>query len=81
MICEIMNYDGTMARVPDLVDYCRIHNLKMISVEQLIRYRLENDLPHDRDLIPAVSSTPVLYREIDQNKLASRSSDASHSIL
>jgi len=55
VICEIMNYDGTMARVPDLVDFCRIHNMKMISVEQLIRYRLQNDRPYDSDLQPAVS--------------------------
>jgi hypothetical protein len=41
--------------VPDLVDFCRIHNMKMISVEQLIRYRLQNDCPYDSDLQPAVS--------------------------
>jgi len=39
VICEIMNDDGTMARVPDLVKYCQRHNLKMITVADLIRYR------------------------------------------
>ena len=39
VICEIMNDDGTMARVPDLVDYCRRHDLKMITVQSLIEYR------------------------------------------
>ena len=39
VICEIMNEDGTMARVPDLVKYCEIHGLKMITVADLIRYR------------------------------------------
>ena len=39
VICEIMKEDGTMARVPDLVDFCREHGLKMISVASLIRYR------------------------------------------
>jgi 3,4-dihydroxy 2-butanone 4-phosphate synthase / GTP cyclohydrolase II len=58
VICEIMNYDGTMARVPDLIDFCRIHAMKMISVEQLIRYRLENDRLYDRNLIQAVQALP-----------------------
>ncbi|MBN1631124.1 MAG: bifunctional 3,4-dihydroxy-2-butanone-4-phosphate synthase/GTP cyclohydrolase II, partial [Thermoleophilia bacterium] len=39
VICEIMNDDGTMARVPDLVPYCTRHGLKMITVADLIRYR------------------------------------------
>jgi 3,4-dihydroxy 2-butanone 4-phosphate synthase / GTP cyclohydrolase II len=39
VICEIMNDDGTMARVPDLVDYCERHQLKMITVADLIAYR------------------------------------------
>jgi 3,4-dihydroxy 2-butanone 4-phosphate synthase/GTP cyclohydrolase II len=43
VICEIMSSDGTMARVPELIEFCRIHNLKMISVADLIRYRLQNE--------------------------------------
>jgi 3,4-dihydroxy 2-butanone 4-phosphate synthase / GTP cyclohydrolase II len=39
VICEVMNEDGTMARVPDLVDYCERHDLKMITVADLIAYR------------------------------------------
>src|SRR4051794_27139098 len=39
VICEIMNEDGTMARVPDLVEYCERHDLKMITVADLIAYR------------------------------------------
>ena len=39
VICEVMNEDGTMARVPDLVKYCKRHGLKMITVADLIRYR------------------------------------------
>src|SRR3954469_6844752 len=39
VICEIMNEDGTMARVPDLVGYCERHDLKMITVADLIAYR------------------------------------------
>lgn len=40
VICEIMNEDGTMARVPELQEFARRHDIKMISVAQLIRYRL-----------------------------------------
>src|SRR5271169_1328098 len=43
VICEIMNEDGTMARVPDLVKFCETHNLKMMTVADLIRYRLQNE--------------------------------------
>lgn len=40
VICEIMNDDGTMARVPDLASFCIEHGLKMITVAQLIQYRI-----------------------------------------
>ncbi|HEX9417314.1 MAG TPA: bifunctional 3,4-dihydroxy-2-butanone-4-phosphate synthase/GTP cyclohydrolase II [Gaiellaceae bacterium] len=39
VVCEVMNEDGTMARVPDLVPYCERHGLKMITVADLIEYR------------------------------------------
>ena len=43
VICEIMNEDGTMARVPELEAFCREHGLKMITVKDLIRYRMSNE--------------------------------------
>jgi 3,4-dihydroxy 2-butanone 4-phosphate synthase/GTP cyclohydrolase II len=43
VICEIMNDDGTMARVPDLVEFCHRHQLKMLTVAELIRFRLQNE--------------------------------------
>ncbi len=43
VICEIMNEDGTMSRVPQLLEFCQRHNLKMISVAELIRYRLHTE--------------------------------------
>ena len=43
VICEIMNEDGSMARVPELKEFCARHALKMISVADLIRYRLKNE--------------------------------------
>jgi 3,4-dihydroxy 2-butanone 4-phosphate synthase/GTP cyclohydrolase II len=43
VICEIMNEDGTMARVPDLIEFCKLHELKMVTVADLIRYRMANE--------------------------------------
>jgi len=43
VICEIMNDDGTMARVPQLVEFCRTHGLKLLTVAELIRYRMKNE--------------------------------------
>src|SRR5215213_8116546 len=39
VVCEVMNEDGTMARIPDLVPYCRRHGLKLITVADLVEYR------------------------------------------
>jgi 3,4-dihydroxy 2-butanone 4-phosphate synthase/GTP cyclohydrolase II len=43
IICEIMKDDGTMARVPDLVEFCRAHEMKMLTVADLIRYRMQHE--------------------------------------
>src|SRR5271155_5405971 len=43
VICEIMKDDGTMARVPDLIEFCKEHGMKMLTVAELIRYRLRNE--------------------------------------
>ncbi len=48
VICEVMNDDGTMARVPDLVTYCARHGLKMITVADLIAYRRTHESLVDR---------------------------------
>lgn len=40
VICEIMNDDGTMARVPDLIEFAKQHQLKVITIKDLIQYRL-----------------------------------------
>lgn len=54
VICEIMNDDGTMARLPELVKLAEKHNLKIISIEDLIQYRLRNgdlvDKIEERDI-------------------------------
>ena len=43
VICEIMNEDGTMSRVPQLIEFCREHDLKMLTVADLIRYRMQHE--------------------------------------
>ena len=43
VICEVMNDDGTMARVPQLVQFCAQHGLKMLTVADLIRYRMQHE--------------------------------------
>ncbi len=43
VICEIMNEDGSMARVPELLKFCEKHNLKMASISKLIEYRLQRE--------------------------------------
>src|SRR3982751_2457218 len=62
VICEVMNDDGTMARVPDLKRYCERHRLKMITVADLIAYRRRND-----KLVERVVTTrlPTAFGEFD----------------
>lgn len=43
VICEILNEDGSMARMPDLVEFAKEHDLKICSIAELIRYRLEKE--------------------------------------
>jgi 3,4-dihydroxy 2-butanone 4-phosphate synthase/GTP cyclohydrolase II len=43
VICEIMRDDGEMARIPDLIPFCREHGLLILTVAELIRYRLRNE--------------------------------------
>src|SRR3974390_1793229 len=56
VICEIMNDDGTMARVPELAEFCREHGLKMLTGAELIRYRMAHER-YVRRLIEAVVPT------------------------
>ena len=50
VICEIMNDDGTMARLPDLVAFAQRHNLKVAKIADLISYRLSYDKLVERDI-------------------------------
>ena len=74
VICEIMNEDGTMARLPQLEEFAERHGLKMITVADLVRYRMrkemlvrravETDLPTVYGLFRAVAFENVLSEEI-----------------
>jgi 3,4-dihydroxy 2-butanone 4-phosphate synthase / GTP cyclohydrolase II len=60
VICEVMKDDGTMARVPDLTEFCHEHGLKMLTVAELIRYRLQ----HERYIVRvAESAMPTEWGE------------------
>lgn len=43
VICEVMNEDGSMARVPQLLDFCEKHNLKIVSIAKLVEFRLQSE--------------------------------------
>ena len=58
VICEVMNDDGTMARMPDLDIFSKKHNLKIVTIADLIRYRLQNESLVHR---AAVTTLPTVY--------------------
>ncbi len=72
VICEIMNEDGTMARVPQLIEFCEEHGLKMLTVANLIAYRMQ----HER-YVRRIAETvvPTLYGEF---RMIAYSSDVDH---
>jgi 3,4-dihydroxy 2-butanone 4-phosphate synthase / GTP cyclohydrolase II len=72
VICEIMNEDGTMSRVPQLTEFCREHGLKMLTVADLIRYRMQ----HER-YVRRVAET-VLPTRFGDFRMIAYSSDLDH---
>jgi len=64
VICEIMNEDGTMARVPELKEFCARHSLKMISVADLIRYRLQTERFIEREAEGHIHTVAGEFRTI-----------------
>ncbi len=73
VICEIMNEDGTMARVADLVGYCERHGLKMITVADLVAYRRRHEKLVERVVSTKLPTTfgdfvAVGYRSLVDNK-------------
>jgi 3,4-dihydroxy 2-butanone 4-phosphate synthase / GTP cyclohydrolase II len=78
VICEIMNEDGTMARVPQLMDYCAKHKLKIITIASLIDYRRKNE-----KLIECVSvvDLPTKYGDFTLYSYMSKITGESHLAL
>jgi 3,4-dihydroxy 2-butanone 4-phosphate synthase / GTP cyclohydrolase II len=73
VICEVMNEDGTMARVPDLIPYCERHDLKMVTVADLIAYRRRTEKLVERVVDTALPTafgefTAVGYRSLVDDK-------------
>jgi 3,4-dihydroxy 2-butanone 4-phosphate synthase / GTP cyclohydrolase II len=68
VLCEVMNEDGTMARVPDLATFCKRHGLKMLTVADLIRHRMR----HER-LVQRIASPHLPTRFGDFRLFAYRS--------
>ncbi len=56
VICEIMNEDGTMARMPDLIKFAQFHGLKIGTIADLIAYRLKNDRIVERTIESSLES-------------------------
>jgi len=61
VICEILNDDGTMARVPDLIQFCKKHDLLMITVDALAKYRFE--MEYEEPLEAILDFLPVSLRQ------------------
>jgi 3,4-dihydroxy 2-butanone 4-phosphate synthase / GTP cyclohydrolase II len=74
VICEIMNDDGTMARVPQLLEFCKAHGLKLLTVADLIRYRMQ----HERYVRRIAES--VLPTRHGDFKMIAYSSDVDHEL-
>jgi 3,4-dihydroxy 2-butanone 4-phosphate synthase/GTP cyclohydrolase II len=74
VICEIMNEDGTMARIPQLTEFCREHGLKLLTVADLIRYRMH----HERNVRRIAES--VLSTKYGDFRMIAYSSDVDHEL-
>jgi 3,4-dihydroxy 2-butanone 4-phosphate synthase/GTP cyclohydrolase II len=74
VICEIMNDDGTMARIPQLVEFCHLHSMKLLTVADLIRYRMQ----HERHVRRVAES--VLPTQHGNFRMIAYSNDADHEL-
>lgn len=78
VICEIMNDDGTMSRVPQLFEFARKHDLKVINIAQLIAYRLQRERFVVRE---AVATLPSAYGEFKIYAYRNELDNSSHVAL
>lgn len=77
-LVEIMNEDGTMARLPELMLIAKKHNLKIISIEDLIAYRLKNESIITRDVQVKM---PTKYGDFDLIAYRQTTNDQEHLVL
>jgi len=78
VICEIMNEDGSMARVPELMKYVKKHNLKIITIKDLIDYRRQTEKIIERE---AVVQMPTRYGEFTAYSYVSKINGENHLAL
>ena len=78
VICEIMNEDGSMARVPELMEYVKKHHLKIITIADLIIYRRRNESLIDRI---SVVEMPTKYGKFTAYSYVSKISKENHLAL
>ena len=64
VICEIMNDDGTMARMPQLEEFASLHGLKIISVAELVRYRMKKEILVRRAVEADLTTVYGLFRAV-----------------
>jgi 3,4-dihydroxy 2-butanone 4-phosphate synthase/GTP cyclohydrolase II len=78
VVCEVMNEDGTMARVPDLIPYCERHGLKLITVADLIEYRRRHE-----ELVEQMTTVrlPTAYGEFTAVSFREKLSGKTHVAL
>ncbi|MEQ1642265.1 MAG: 3,4-dihydroxy-2-butanone-4-phosphate synthase [Pyrinomonadaceae bacterium] len=91
VICEIMNDDGTMARMPELEVFAEKHSMKIISVADLVRYRVqketlvrrvvETEMPTDHGLFRAVLYENIINGETHLALVAGDVSDTTNGVL
>jgi 3,4-dihydroxy 2-butanone 4-phosphate synthase/GTP cyclohydrolase II len=74
VICEIMDEDGRMARIPQLIEFCKLHNMRLVTVASLIRYRMQ----HERNVRRIAES--VLPTKYGDFRMIAYSSDVDHEI-
>jgi len=91
VVCEVMNDDGTMARLPDLEVFAQKHDLKIISVADLVRYRMnkeklirrlaETDLPTDLGTFHVVAYENIINNEVHVALVMGDISDTTEPVL
>lgn len=78
VICEVLNDDGTMARVPELVKFSKLHGIKIGTIESLIRYRQERERLIERE---QVIKLPTDYGDFDLHLYRSKLDGENHLAL